>query len=185
MKLIAPCTHGVEVGHRRGLRHRKHQMSRRGQGHKRAVHSSSCLGLGPGKQQCLKSPRSHSVGACCACTSRGETEARKRDSERQNALRKVRLHNTRQTWRCANTRIVAMRGGGHRASHEAWWSRGREIGFLWWRAKKYSKHDVSTVSAIWSHLSLLLRFPPSASSSRELRFILLLLDRSWRSSVAS
>jgi hypothetical protein len=58
--------------------------------------------------------------------------------------------------RCANTRIVAMRGGGHRASHEAWWSRGREIGFLWWRAKKYSKHDVSTVSAIY--LSLLLRF---------------------------
>ena len=157
MKLIAPCTHGVEVGHRRGLRHRKHQMSRRGQGHKRAVHSSSCLDLGPGKQQCLKSPRSHSVGACCACTSRGDTEARKRDSERQNVA-KVGCTTRDKHGRCANTRIVAMRGrgGGHRASHEAWWSRGREIGFLWWRAKKYSKHDVSTVSAIWSHLSLLL-----------------------------
>ena len=42
--------------------------------------------------------------------------------------------------RCANTRIVAMRGGkglsggGHRASHEAWWSRSRDRSPLW-RAK--------------------------------------------------
>ena len=135
MKLIAPCTHGVEVGHRRGLRHRKHQMSRRGQAHKRAVHSSSCLGLGPGKQQSLKSPRSHSVGdPCCACTSRrGDTEARKRDSERQNASqRSVAQHETnmegaqtRASWLCAGVRALAGAGIGRRMKHGG---RGREIG---------------------------------------------------------
>ena len=134
MKLIAPCTHGVEVGHRRGLRHRKHQMSRRGQAHKRAVHSSSCLGLGPGKQQSLKSPRSHSVGdPCCACTSRGDTEARKRDSERQNASqRSVAQHETNMegaqthaSWLCAGVRALAGAGIGRRMKHGG---RGREIG---------------------------------------------------------
>ena len=100
MKLIAPCTHGVEVGHRRGLRHRKHQMSRRGQAHKRAVHSSSCLGLGPGKQQRLTSPKNHSVGdPCCECVAathntqsrreraRGKTHCSCRDARSTSLLR--------------------------------------------------------------------------------------------------